>query len=267
VRAQFLEHNVGRNLHTRRWAAFERELQYVHRLLPTFASRRVLDLGCGPGALTEFLLHQGAQVHAIDFDLDLIKAAVHRTREHAEHARFLVGRVERLPYRDAVFDACMADSILEHVPKWEQTLREVTRVLKPGGVLVFYTVNRLHPFTGEIRHFPGYPWLPDRLKNRILDWVMRSRPELVNYTEYPAVSWFTYEQVRDFLEPLGYRVRTRLDLVETQWLSGWKRMAAQRLLPLRQLRLARWAYYVYAPEVSVYAIKVPELVSGGAARS
>src|SRR5207244_1829534 len=85
-------------------------------------------------------------------------------QQRAGAGRFLVGRVEHLPYRDGVFDVCVANSILEHAQDWAATLREITRVLKVGGLLVFYTTNRVHPFQTEINGFPFYPWIPQPLK-------------------------------------------------------------------------------------------------------
>lgn len=254
-RGRYLDYNAERNSLARRRAAFASELRHIRAAVPGFPERLVLDIGCGPGVFTEFLEGEGAAVCGIDFDVALIAAAQRRLREHGRQARFLVGRVEHLPFRDGSFDCCIADSILEHVPDWQTTLREATRVLRRGGTLVFYTANRWHPFTREINHFPFYPWVPDRLKRVILSHVMERRPGLVNYTEFPAVNWFTYEQLRAFLEPMGYEVKTRLDLIDPARLTGWKRAVASRLLPVRRMRLVRILYYLYAPDVSVYAVK------------
>jgi ubiquinone/menaquinone biosynthesis C-methylase UbiE len=220
---------------------------------PGFPAGRVLDVGCGPGVFSEFLAGEGGDMWGLDFDHALVSASQRRLA--GGRHRFLVGRVEQLPYRDGTFDACVADSLLEHVPDWQGTLREATRVLRPGGLLVFYTANRLHPFQQEVNHFPFYPWLPEALKRRILAWIMAHRPDLVNYTEFPAVNWFTYEQFRRFLEDLGYDVRTRLDLLDTSHLRGWKRLAGAVVPLVQRVTWLRFLYYVYAREVSVYAVK------------
>jgi 2-polyprenyl-3-methyl-5-hydroxy-6-metoxy-1,4-benzoquinol methylase len=260
TRAQYLDFNTVRASLSRRRPAFTSELRYMRAALPAFPRGRVLDIACGPGVFSEFLAEQGADVWGLDFDHTLVASAQRRLSPDNNRQRFAVARVEQLPYGDGMFDACVADSLLEHVPHWQDTLREAARVLKPGGLLVFYTANRLHPFTREINHFPFYPWLPARLKTVLLRYVMAHRPDLVNYTEFPAVNWFTYMQMHRFLTGLGFHVRTRLDLIEADRLHGWKRLAARALPLLQGVAPLRFLYFVYAPDVSVYAIK-----AGGAA--
>jgi len=251
TRGHFLDYNSAHNALARRRPAYLNELRYMRTAKPGFPAGRVLDVGCGPGVFSEFLAGEGGDIWGVDFDRALVAASQRRL----PGSRFLVGRVEQLPYRDCTFDACVADSILEHVIDWQGTLREVTRVVRPGGLLVFYTTNRLHPFQQEVNHFPFYPWLPARVKQVILRWIMANRPDLVNYTEFPAVNWFTFEQCRRFLEPLGYTVLTRLDLLDVTHLRGWKAIAARALPVVRAVRPLRRLYFLYAREVSVYAVK------------
>lgn len=74
----------------------------------------------------------------------------------------------RLPLADRSFDIVTINSLLEHVPDWRGALSEGARVLAPGGALVLHTTNRWHPFQGEVRNFPFYPWLPDPVMDRVL---------------------------------------------------------------------------------------------------
>ena len=258
TRSPFLDFNTARASLARRRPAFMSELRYMRAAAPGFPRGRVLDLACGPGVLSEFLAEQGADVWGLDFDHTLVASAQRRLSPDGSRQRFVVSRVEQLPYRNGTFDACVADSLLEHVYDWQGTLRELARVLKPGGLLVFYTANRLHPFTREINHFPFYPWLPDRLKTVILRYVMAHRPDLVNYTEFPAVSWFTYAQLHRFVGGLGFQVRTRLDLIDASRLHGWKRVATRALSVLGTVAPLRLLYFFYSSDVSVYAIKLED---------
>jgi len=257
VREKFLAYNAARQVETRRYDGFANELKYFHRAKPLSPSLKVLDVGCGPGLFTEFIIEQGVEGQGVDIDPALVSAAKTRIDQRGGKGRFLVGRVEQLPYQDRVFDICVANSILEHASDWQATLEEVTRVLKPGGLLVFYTTNRLHPFQNEVNGFPFYPWIPSRLKTPILAIIMKRRPDMVNYTTLPAIHWFTYEQLRKFLDRLGYTVSTRLDLVEPSDLKGWKAAARPVLRLLRGFGAARYLYYFYSRDVSVYAIKRP----------
>jgi 2-polyprenyl-3-methyl-5-hydroxy-6-metoxy-1,4-benzoquinol methylase len=255
VREKYLAYNAGRQVEARRYDAFRNEMKYFRRLKTLSPDVKVLDVGCGPGIFTEFVIDQGARAAGVDIDHSLVRTAKTRVEQRGAPGHFLVGRVEQLPYRDGVFDICVANSILEHAQDWRATLQEVTRVLKTGGLLVFYTTNRLHPFQCEINGFPFYPWIPARLKAPILTLIMKHRPDMVNYTEFPAIHWFTYAQLKRFLERLGYAVSTRLDLVEASDLKGWKAAARPSLRLLQKIPLARYLYYVYSHDVSVYAIK------------
>jgi|KBSSwiStaDraftv2_1062776.scaffolds.fasta_scaffold07574_7 ubiquinone/menaquinone biosynthesis C-methylase UbiE len=258
IREKYLAYNSARQHEAARVDGYQNELRYIRKLMPLSSAVKFLDVGCGPGTFTEFMTEQGGVSAAgVDIDIALVASATARFQRRGVPPRFLAGRVEQLPYRDGVFDLCIANSLLEHALDWQATLREASRVLKSGGLLVFYTSSRLHPFQNEVNGFPFYSWLPESLKRPILAWIMNNRPDMVNYTALPAIHWFTFEQLKEFLEPLGYVVYTRLDLVEASQLTGWKALAAPVLRIIQKVRLARYLYYFYSPDVSVYALKRP----------
>ena len=254
IRQRFLAYNATRNVEARRSENFQNEFKYVSRLKALSPGLKLLDIGCGPGLFTAFWVERGVEGAGIDIDLSLVKVARDHLEGKAGKARFVVGRVEELPYRKGLFDICFANAILEHVRDWQATLKEVTRVLKDDGLLVFSTTNKWHPFQHEINHFPFYPWIPERIKTIIIDKIMKHRPDLVNYTEYPAIHWFTYEKLKAFLHALGYQVFTRLDLIEKSDLQGWKATAKPGLPIIKNVHLLRYLYYFYSLDVSVYAI-------------
>lgn len=102
----------------------------------------VLDLGCAGGFMAEALDDRGANVTGIDPAKDAIAAA----RQHAEAAgrtiAYDVGAGEALPYVDHSFDAVVCVDVLEHVQDLAQVIDEVSRVLRPGGMFLFDTINR-----------------------------------------------------------------------------------------------------------------------------
>jgi len=255
IRQKFLEYNAARNVEDRRSKNFQNEFKYVCRLKALSPGLKLLDIGCGPGLFTAFWVERGVEGTGIDIDLSLVKVARDYLEKKAGKAQVLVGRVEELPYQEGLFDICFANAILEHVQDWQATLREVTRVLKVDGLLVFSTTNKLHPFQQEINRFPFYPWIPERIKKKIIEKIMKHRPDLVNYTEYPAIHWFTYEKLKAFLHALGYQVFTRLDLIEKSDLQGWKATAKPSLPIIKNVHLLRYLYYFYSLDVSVSAIK------------
>jgi SAM-dependent methyltransferase len=101
--------------------------------------KRVLDVGCGPGELTErFARELGAEVHAIDISPRMVELA----RSRGIDAQ--VADAERIPFGDREFDCVFAGWVLYHVPNLDGAIAECARVLKPGGRLVastYYETN------------------------------------------------------------------------------------------------------------------------------
>lgn len=111
-------------------------------LLPDVAGKHVLDIGCGSGWYAEYLLSQGAQVTAFDYDAEFVARTQARVHERATVLR--ANLAEPLHFaEDAAFDLAIAPLVLHYLHDWEPPLRELYRVLRPGGVLVFSTH---HPF-------------------------------------------------------------------------------------------------------------------------
>ena len=95
---------------------------------------RWLDLGCAYGFLVQEARDAGFQA----FGLDASHYALTQARAHAGAAagRVLQGHAESLPFADRSFDVVSAFDLLEHVPVPELLLREVSRILRPGGLLL-----------------------------------------------------------------------------------------------------------------------------------
>lgn len=111
-------------------------------LLPDVAGKRVLDVGCGPGAYAEWLLDHGAQVVAMDVSPAMVAHAKQRTRGRAEvHVADLGQPLTFLT--DASFELVLAPLVLHYVRDWRMALRELHRVLVTGGQLI---ASVAHPF-------------------------------------------------------------------------------------------------------------------------
>jgi len=101
------------------------------------AGRRVLDVGCGPGALTaELVARVGAEaVAAVDPSEPFVTAA----RERLPGVDVRVAAAESLPFEDGAFDAALAQLVLHFVGDPEQGVRELARVTRPGGIVAACT--------------------------------------------------------------------------------------------------------------------------------
>ncbi|MEK7389342.1 MAG: class I SAM-dependent methyltransferase [Elusimicrobiota bacterium] len=115
---------------------------YALGLLGSLEEKRILDCGCGYGALSCHLAKQGARVTAIDISAASVNHAQEWFRLNGVHDRIetRVGSLHELPFEDASFDIVVGSCILHHLD-----LRlfgaELRRVLKPGGRAVFVENN------------------------------------------------------------------------------------------------------------------------------
>jgi SAM-dependent methyltransferase len=101
--------------------------------------QRILDIGCGTGALTILLkrLHHDADVVGLDPDPKALEIARRKSRRADLPIEFVVGFADRLDYPDAAFDRVFSSLMLHHLDRDQKlaTLREVRRVLKDAGTL------------------------------------------------------------------------------------------------------------------------------------
>jgi SAM-dependent methyltransferase len=108
--------------------------------LGSLAGLRILELGCGEGALLKTLIHYGADIGKLGA-VDIDRERVGRARASLPCVRLAVGDIASLPYRDAAFDLAFAFTVLTSVLDGRVRRRgaeEALRVLRPGGLLVVY---------------------------------------------------------------------------------------------------------------------------------
>jgi 2-polyprenyl-6-hydroxyphenyl methylase/3-demethylubiquinone-9 3-methyltransferase len=108
------------------------------------AQQDILEIGCGGGLICEDLARRGATMVGIDPSLGALEAARMHTRESGlgHNVYYQEGVAEALPYADGSFSVIVCLDVLEHVRDLATTIKEVARVLAPGGVFVFDTINR-----------------------------------------------------------------------------------------------------------------------------
>lgn len=123
------------------------EMPATLELLGEINRKKILDLGCGPGFHTKYLIKRGAKVKGIDFSKELINFA----RKENPSVEFTICNAEKLPYKNNEFDFVLSSLVMGHVKNWDKVLKEVKRVLKSNGLFVFSIRNPISECSEKIK--------------------------------------------------------------------------------------------------------------------
>lgn len=104
-------------------------------LLPEVVGK-ILDVGCGPGAMAIPLLQRGRTVVAIDISARMVGDAARRARELGYEPNVAIANATSLPFADGSFAVVVTTGVLEYVQDVRGAMREIARVLRPGGVAI-----------------------------------------------------------------------------------------------------------------------------------
>ncbi|WP_114791018.1 bifunctional 2-polyprenyl-6-hydroxyphenol methylase/3-demethylubiquinol 3-O-methyltransferase UbiG [Niabella yanshanensis] len=104
--------------------------------------KTALEVGCGGGILTEEIHQLGFNTTGIDPAEASVLAAANHAKSRGWPIRYAAGSGEHIPFADASFDAVFCCDVLEHVKDLPRVIAEISRVLKPGGVFIYDTINR-----------------------------------------------------------------------------------------------------------------------------
>lgn len=104
--------------------------------------KRTLDVGCGGGLLAEEFARLGCVVTGVDPSEKSLETARDHARQEGLAIEYRQGVGEELPFPDGAFEIVYCCDTLEHVDDLGRVLGEISRVLKPGGVFLYDTINR-----------------------------------------------------------------------------------------------------------------------------
>jgi demethylmenaquinone methyltransferase/2-methoxy-6-polyprenyl-1,4-benzoquinol methylase len=119
------------------------------------ASERVLDIATGTGDLAFAIRKAGVpEVVGVDFSEGMIATAKKKATKHPAGVAFLIGDGMHLPFADGTFDACTISFGLRNMEDYTAAVREMTRVLRPGGKFICLEMTPFRrPFLGPLFRF------------------------------------------------------------------------------------------------------------------
>jgi SAM-dependent methyltransferase len=198
-----------------------------------------LDLGCGDGILTDILFRRlGRKPRLVGVDPDPLETEA--ARKYAFYERVHTTGGQSIPEPDATFDYVISNSVLEHIPQLEPVIRELGRLLKPGGRF-YFTV----PCPGFRQNLSG-PMLPGvsrhnylvQLDKRVAHFNYLSREDWVSLTNRNGL------RVVDVIGYLGTAATQRWEtlsrftggLLHSLTLGARRPIEIQRTLRLRNMQ-------------------------------
>ena len=200
-----------------------------------YHGKRVLEVGFGAG--TDFIqwLRAGALVSGIDLTEEALENVRHRINTYGlpEPESLQVADAEKLPYQSDVFDLGYSFGVLHHTPDTEQAVRELVRVIRPGGHLKIMLYNRhsIYIVNRWVRFglLKGHPW-------RTLRWV------LWNTVESAGTKGYTRAELLKLLGVLPLRnVHIHTQVTSADCLSS-SALPPLNWLYRRALQLAGYRY-------------------------
>ena len=177
-----------------------------------FRGARLLEIGCGMGTDLPQFARGGARCTGIDLTPRSIEITRHRFRLYGADGNFMISDGERLPFRAESFDVVYSNGVLHHTPDTAGAIREVHRVLRPGGVakVMLYHRNSLNYWFEIVlrRGVLGLEFLRGRSAEEIMSRVIEfrdhdARPLVKVYSRKQAVELFSlFKDVRVDVEQL-----------------------------------------------------------------
>lgn len=157
--------------------------QHVVSAIGNISGQAILDVGSGSGWQAVAIAIRGAKTHGVEPDLGGVNASIERARRYPGiSAEFRQGSAEHIPYDSNMFDAVISFHTIEHVQEVDKALKEMYRVLRPGGRLYIETTNSLLPREEHYRIFwiPGLPKPLAKVYVRLLG----KNPQLLDVIHY-----------------------------------------------------------------------------------
>ncbi|HET6973534.1 MAG TPA: methyltransferase domain-containing protein [Pyrinomonadaceae bacterium] len=165
-----------------------------------FRGARLLEVGCGMGTDLLQFVRGGAYCTGVDLTPRSVEITRHRFKLYGADANFMLSDGEHLPFRSESFDVVYSNGVLHHTPDTAGSIREVHRVLRPGGVakIMLYHRNSLNYWIEIVlrRGVLGLEFLRGRSAEDIMSRVI----EFSDHDARPLVKVYSRKEVRELFK-------------------------------------------------------------------
>ena len=199
---------------------------------------RYLDIGCGTGTavVNLSLSDRITEAHGSDISIGMLRVCRKNAQKAGANTTLTQSDAQSLPYRDESFDFITCHAILHHVPHPDQVVREVHRLLKPGGRALIFEPTRYGTelvFT-VMRYTWGVPYaIRERIRGKKPIWVVEE--EYVDTLDSPVdVTTFYPTELRDIVDDIPFSEAT---VTTYGFLSNFTKFFAHAF---RNIRPIRW---------------------------
>lgn len=178
--------------------AFRSRVLTMFEFLTLSNEDRVLDCGCGRGFYLRLIRElYSSELTGIDPDKDTL--AIARSKLKDKNIKLLHASANELPFSNNVFDKILFSEVLEHIPNDSQALKEIWRVLRPGGVLALTVPNARYPFLWDPINRTLESLFDTRIRTGILAGIWTDHQRLYKLEDILALaeqSGFAVEEIR-----------------------------------------------------------------------
>ncbi|MEW6163749.1 MAG: class I SAM-dependent methyltransferase [Pseudomonadota bacterium] len=174
---------------------YAKSIELLRMRLGKLDGMSVMDFGCGDGAFSWALTRAGARVTGVDSSDVAIAYAQRRHGALATHAQFYCENCYETHFPDASFDGLVSTDVIEHVQHTDRFLREIVRILKPGGIAVVTTPIRLTEQPLDCLHVAE--WFPSEFEE-----IIRGHFATASFYKSHPTIWHEVEQRSKLLRVL-----------------------------------------------------------------
>ncbi len=191
-------------------AAIDRwEKEVTWRLAMPKSGQKVLDIGTGTANYLFELAGMGLDCTGLDIGINMLLRAGRKAQDRSLHLKLVNGRSEELPFPDCYFDLVLSVTAFEFFSDPDLSVREMIRVIRPGGRIVVGVLNK---------------WSVWAIRRRILSWFRESIFTHCRFYSFPemlrlfgSVQWTTAAFAPPGLPPALIPLFNRMEPVLRKW--------------------------------------------------